>query len=70
MAFGKNKGNPKWVRQGQGNKKYGDYHWEYRKDGKYYAEGYYKTAEEAHNACLRHQRWYGGIIYNEDDEPI
>ncbi len=50
------KGNPKWVRQGQGNKT-GDYHWEYRMDGKYYAQGYYKTADEAYEACVAHQKW-------------
>jgi len=50
------KGNPKWVRQGQGNKT-GDFHWEYRMYGKYYAEGYYKTAQEAYEACVKHQEW-------------
>jgi len=68
------KGNPKWVRQGQGNKT-GDFHWEYRKEGKYYAQGYYKTAEEAYQACLDHQAWidrfrnpekYAGVLTFED----
>lgn len=49
------KGNPKWVRQGQGNKTYGDFHWEYRKDGRYYAQGFFQTAQEAHEDCIKHQ---------------
>lgn len=45
------KGLPKWVREN-----YGKYRWEYQKDGKYYAQGFYKTAQEAHEACIEHQR--------------
>ncbi len=76
MSYKKiNKGNPRWVRQGQGNKIGGDYHWEYAKDGKYYAEGFYKTAQEAYDACVKHQelmdRWrnpekYAGVITIEE----
>lgn len=50
----KTKDLPLWVRTGRGNKT-GRYHWEYGKDCKYYAHGFYKTAEEAHEACLKHQ---------------
>jgi hypothetical protein len=49
------KGNLKWVRSGKGNKTTGEYHWEYAKDGKYYAQGFYHTPEEAYEACLKHQ---------------
>lgn len=45
------KGNLKWVCE-----MYGKYRWEYQKDGKYYAEGYYDTAQEAHEACVKHQQ--------------
>ncbi len=49
------KGNPKWVRQGRGNKTHGDFHWEYCKDGEYHAHGFYHTAKEAYEACIKHQ---------------
>lgn len=45
----------KWVRTKFGNPVKGEYHWEYQKNGKYYAHGFYKTAEEAHEACIKHQ---------------
>lgn len=37
MFYIKRKGNPRWVREGRGNKKTGMFHWEYALNGKYYA---------------------------------
>ena len=53
MAIDKSsKGNPKWVREERGK-----YYYEYQKDGEYWARGYFKTAIEAHQACLNHQEY-------------
>lgn len=53
MAIDKtSKCNPKWVRERRGK-----YCYEYQRDGEYWAHGFYDTAEEAHQACLSHQRY-------------
>lgn len=48
-----NKRNPKWVRE-----RYGKYWYEYQENGEYFGRGYFKTAEEAHAACLKAKEEY------------
>ena len=62
----KTKGNPKWVREGWGNKTNGALHWEYRINGKYYAHGFYHTPEEAHQECIKHQEMIAQKNSNND----
>lgn len=74
------KGNPLWVRSGKGTKKHGMFHWEYQKNGKYYAEGFYNTAQDAHEACISHQEWMAKfenpdsvkalLVYDDKNEEI
>jgi len=37
------------------NEGVGEFHWEYSKNGEYWAHRFYETAEEAHEAYKKHQ---------------